>query len=76
MEDCKHEEADSRIFVHVLSALKQGFKNVMIRTVGTDVVVIAVYVMQKLKIDHLWIAFGTGKHFRYIPQISNISKHG
>ena len=39
----------------------------MIRTVDTDVVVIAISVIHKLDISSLWIAFGVGKNFRYIP---------
>ena len=39
----------------------------MIRTVGTDVVMLAVSVAQNLQPDNeLWIAFGTGKGFRYL----------
>ena len=37
LEPCNHEEADSRIFVHVLDAIKQGHSKIMIRTVDTDV---------------------------------------
>ena len=40
----------------------------MIRTVYTDVVVLAVAHFQGLpNIEQLWIAFGTGKDFRYTP---------
>ena len=38
----------------------------MIRTIDTDVVVLAVSKMQDIDVDELWIAFGTGKHFRYL----------
>ena len=38
----------------------------MIRTVDTDVVVIAISVKHKLDIS-IWIAFGVVKSFRYIP---------
>ena len=40
MLDCNHEEADTRIVIHVLHALKQGAKTVQVRTVDTDIVVI------------------------------------
>ncbi len=39
----------------------------MIRTVVTDVVVMAVSLFRQLDITELWIAFGVGKKFRYIP---------
>ena len=73
LQPCSHEEADTRIFVHVLDAVEQGHSKVMIRTVDTDVVILAirVFVIINKKFDRslseLWIAFGTGKHFRYIP---------
>ena len=38
----------------------------MIRTIDTDVVVLAVSKMQDIDVDELWIAFGTSKHFRYL----------
>ena len=39
----------------------------MIKTVDTDVVVVAVAVAQDLHSeDELWLAFGTGKGFRYL----------
>lgn len=65
MLDCKHEEADTRMFVHVANAIDEGHTSVMIRTVDSDVVVIAVSVASKTGID-IWIAFGTGNSFRYI----------
>ena len=39
---CNHEEADTRIVVHVMHALEQGMKSVLVRTVDTDVIVILV----------------------------------
>ena len=42
MPPCNHEEADTRIVIHVLHALQSGCKSVVIRTVDTDVVVILV----------------------------------
>lgn len=66
LEPCSHEEADTRIFVHVNDAVKNGFKKIAIRTVDTDVVVLAVRMASLLNIPELWIAFGTGKHLRYL----------
>ena len=48
--------------------MNSGYKDAIIRTVVTDVVVLAVAYFQDLEnIGNLWIAFGTGKDFRYIP---------
>ena len=38
---CSHEEADTRIFIHMVDALEEGNNVFQIRTVDTDVVVIA-----------------------------------
>ena len=65
MPDCDHEEADSRICVHVSDALHKGAHDVLIRTVDTDVVVIPVGSFFHLKTTYpdmnLWVGFGTGK---------------
>ena len=45
-----HEEADTRIFLHAKHAADKGHRLVSIRTVDTDVVVIAIYVFRKLQI--------------------------
>ena len=57
---CTQEEADTRIFMHVHDATNQGCCKAMIRTVDSDVVVLAVAAVPQLTIDELWIAFSTG----------------
>ena len=66
LSPCSHEEADTRIFVHVADAVRQGCLKVSVRTVDTDVVVIAVTAFNKIHPEELWLAFGTGDSFRYI----------
>ena len=39
----------------------------LLHTVDTDVVVLLVAAATKLDIPEIWVAFGTGKNFRYIP---------
>ena len=39
---CDHEEADTRIVVHLVDALKKGQKTCLVRTVDTDVIVILI----------------------------------
>ncbi|KAJ8397883.1 hypothetical protein AAFF_G00435720 [Aldrovandia affinis] len=64
---CSHEEeADTRILLHVQDAVRQGYTKVSIRTVDTDVVILAVAAAGRLDIDELWVAFATGKNFRYL----------
>ena len=70
MPPCNHEEADTRIVIHVLHALQSGCTSVLIRTVDTDVVVILVGKFDRLIAERsdadIWIAFGMGKHFHFI----------
>ena len=61
------EEADIHLFLHVADAVKKGKKNIAIRALDTDVVVVEVSSFSKIKADELWVYFGTRKHFRYIP---------
>ena len=58
---CNHEEADTRIFIHVADATHQEFRKISIRPNDSDVVIIAVSCIQDLHLDELWIAYGTGK---------------
>ena len=70
MGNCNHEEADTRIVVHILHALEQGAKTVLVRTVDTDVVVNLVgkfYDLLKTQpLTDIWMAFGMGKKYRYL----------
>ena len=63
---CDHEEADTRIFLHMADCVQHGHSRFMIRTVDTDVVVLAVAVCSKLNVSELWVAYGVGKGFRYL----------
>ena len=39
----------------------------MIRTVDSDVFMLAIAAVDEAHIDELWVAFATGKSFRYLP---------
>ena len=45
---CSHEEANSRMLLHVSHAANHGHHKILIKTVDTDVVVLAVSVAQGL----------------------------
>lgn len=64
---CDHEEADTRLLLHALHCANSGCQKVMIRSVDTDVLVLAVAAFPLLPVTELWLAFGVNKHFRYIP---------
>ncbi|KAG7163709.1 hypothetical protein Hamer_G002941 [Homarus americanus] len=65
---CNHEEADTRMRVHAADALECGHRRILIRTVDTDVVILAVALANERSevLDELWFTFGTGKNRRYI----------
>ena len=44
---CNKEEADTRMMLHVAHAAQHGHHQIQVRTVDTDVVVLAVMVVQK-----------------------------
>ena len=67
---CSHEESDTRIFVHARHATEAGSKAIMVKASDTDVLVIAVSVLQALQelgLQQLWLAFGQGQNLRWIP---------
>ena len=54
------------MLLHVEDAVKQEYTKVSVRTVDTDVVVLAVTAAQRLNLDQLWVAFATGRSFRLL----------
>ena len=62
---CTPEEADTRIILHLEDSTRKECKTVLIRTVDTDVAVLAIAAADHLNISELWIAFGTGKNYQY-----------
>ena len=67
LQPCEKEEADDRMFIHAKELIRLGFKKLMIVTVDTDVVVIAMYIYWDLDVEELWIEFGAGKFKRWLP---------
>lgn len=67
---CNHEEADTRIILHILYVLQDGHSNVLVRTVDTDVVVLLIghfhEIIGQYPLADIWVAFGMGKHFRHL----------
>ena len=66
---CGHEEADTRLIVHVIDALKYEHRSIEICTVDTDVVVIVIGLFHKLHRMYedmdIWIKFGVGKNLTH-----------
>lgn len=63
---CTHEEADTRLFLHVNAATLAGHRRVIVRSSDSDVVVLGISTIVALgqRLDELWIAFGSQRHFR------------
>ncbi|MGH0161437.1 UNVERIFIED_CONTAM: hypothetical protein FKN15_064025 [Acipenser sinensis] len=76
LSPCSHEEADTRIILHFVDAANKGHKR--LRTVDTDavVVVLAIAEYHQLSVNELWIAFGTGNKFMYLPAHQYVSALG
>ena len=54
---CNHEETDTRVILHANDAGIQGFRDILIRTIDTDIVVLAVTfyeVKLKLHVGFVW----------------------
>ena len=67
VDACNDEEADNRVFLHAKQAAQEGHRKIVIKTVDTDVVVIAISLFRSFQIDELSIEFGVGKSKRWLP---------
>ena len=61
------EEADTRVFLHVRDMAAKGFHRVMIRTMDTDLLILAISLFEDLGLEQLWMDFGSGKHRVFLP---------
>ena len=66
---CDHEEADTRLLIHLKDALLNDCTNCLVRTIDIDVQVILLgkfHCLMTLCQDiSVWVAFGAGKNFAY-----------
>ena len=69
MPPCDHEEADTRLCIHIQDSLEKGARMIYVRTADTDVIVIIAGVFFELQATYpglnIWVAFGMGKIFQY-----------
>lgn len=68
MSECNHEEADSRMIIHLLHAVSSdNAKSIQVRTVDTDVIVILIGKFYDIHANYpetdIWVAFGMGRYF-------------
>lgn len=63
---CDHDEADTRIFLHVSDALARGYSKMLIRSKDTDILVLSVSAAQKLTCSEIWVLVGSGNKKQYL----------
>ena len=67
LSPCNHEEADTRLLLHASNCALHDHNKVLIKTVDTDVVIIALSQFSYLNIEELWIELGSGKDMKWYP---------
>ncbi len=67
LSPCSQEEADTLLLLHAFNAVQKGSRKLLVRTVDTDVVVLAISKFHEINPDELWMAFGTKANFCYLP---------
>ena len=66
LEPCNYSEADTRTFLHIAHASGQAH-TAYVRTVDSDIVVLAIRFFPTLGLVELWVGFGSGKNLSDIP---------
>ena len=61
---CTHEEADSRLMIHVMYASAFGHRRVMVRSNDVDVVMLAVSISNMVQADELWVTAEQGSIYQ------------
>jgi len=67
LRPCNHEEADTRILLHVADAANQGITRVLVRSRDTDVLVLCVANLGNIPgLEELWVSTGTSSYQKYL----------
>jgi len=67
MQTCNHEEADTRMLIHLQDALDNDAITCLVRTVDTAIFVGKFHkLLESNPAADVWLAFGAGKWFRHI----------
>ena len=75
---CIHEEADTRMFLHMFSAALCGHTKILIEANDTDVIVIGMraFALRMGVVEELWITFSTATNFSYVAIYDVVSSIG
>ena len=76
LSPCNQEEADTRMFRHLYQAAEEGHRIAYIRTIDSDVVVNAIKIFPKTRLQELWISYGKSNKYYDIPIHNNCSSLG
>ena len=64
LQPCNQEEADTRMFLHVIHASAHGSLRVTIRSNDTDIIVLGLALFPQLGLEELHVTFGTDKKYQ------------
>ena len=67
LQPCNHEEGDTRVILHCRHLGLQGYSNITIRTVDSDVVILLTAFYFQLGLEKVFVAFDQGNSFKTIP---------
>ena len=67
LQPCNQAEAETRILLHLANAAVQGHSKAYVRTVDSDIVVLALRFFDTLGLSELWVGFRTRKKYRDVP---------
>ena len=73
LSPCQQEEADTRIMLHLYHAAGQGYSNAFLRTVDSDVVVLAINIFHQMRLSALWIGYVIGKTLQRYSNPSHVA---
>ena len=62
-----HEEADTGMFLRAKHAASHGHRKVLMRTVDSDIIIIAILLFRHLGFEQLWVGYGKGKYYTDVP---------
>ena len=69
-QDCNHEEADTRVMVHIFHAAQHGHRKFYVRTVDTDILIILLgqmyFITNRFPDIQIFIAFGVGRAYQLL----------
>ena len=73
LSPCHQEEAYTRMMLHVRHAAEQDHTKACLRTVHTDVVVLAIHHFHQPRLSELWIGFSQGRHSEKCQFITSLN---